>query len=1124
MPLNHADALWYHEHARRGHYPHDPKRCASCRAGLIKQDPRGQAKVIHTIQNECATTEDTVSHIVAADVGGPYPQDPADESKYVCVMYDYGSEAGAGTKAETKGGIFEKGLRDWLRRGWKKMKFLYPDNPREAGTNSLLSLMRENDIRMLRSRSHRKAHGGVESLLGQALAGARVLILSAGVDANYGFRAMLHFFWVRMRTERKHRSGTTKTPTEWQGEGSHEVLKLADALTFGTKCYGIPASGNVTTAEKISGKGVFGTWVGFSRFHAHILITDDDEEFHCNTVRIVEEAKQPSVSVVGLEIDARLQPLREEMAFEEVDTGKKVTFASEEKADAASSASGAGTPVAGTGMFLPRKPKFSAYDDAPTPQHIPPAGLTYDKAEMKEILQPEKMRHHLPSGETSLPNGMYAWQDGHIYVQDGSFWASCAFHGEPGEVFLAALDDTTDGEPDADSVLSHEAAADDATGRGFSGKRALELRFGFAAMEEAWNKEYSKHTESGAFVPVPPEYKNVYRERKAVRPIAQALYKAKKHANGQEFVKCRFVILWNVVQRSQAEKVFTKIRATGSTPSLESIRLLSIASLLAGQKVGVIDEESAYINTTFDWRFEGAGKNMPLCEALPFPLFSLEQADGTSKEQMLRGNINGVRGAPACYEKERDSKFASQRLYRSLREDSLKLGPYTVPGEQHNVHELEEQRSSDDMAYRPLPRYPWSRTRSMALTHVVDSLIKSGDDWPQQLAGLESQIKLKEGNRVTKSYETEDYGVVELTTVEFRGIEITTCLSPPLLVHSQLQYLTSKYPDQGVKIPKTPVRATLTEECALAFAAEEQTTPQNLKKKMVASGSNQFLMLTGPHLLFPIRALASAPPYKCTMTAAEGFSSFVANNKWRLDLTPGQATDTEHESGHEQERATLHTLYDASFSAKCSHGGVESLYRGSMVNALSARITITCASAAEAELATGAIAVRVHENTTESLVEIGEARFGEHVYDAGEPLGLVPSGFSVVSGDNTAAQHVIAGAGLSRKSRGMAVNGLFVRQRVQHQHNRFLSRIDTHSNSSDILTKILPQEDFNRHAEAMGIFQLGNVTANSVEDVTDLIGRNFDAIRRARKKALEQSKIPGFKWSLPTKLEQYSMV
>ena len=50
-------------------------------------------------------------------------------------------------------------------------------------------------------------------------------------------------------------------------------------------------------------------------------------------------------------------------------------------------------------------------------------------------------------------------------------------------------------------------------------------------------------------------------------------------------------------------------------------------------------------------------KNMLLNDLLPFPLFWLEQSNGTRRSQLLHGNINGVRGAPSVYEENRDGKI-----------------------------------------------------------------------------------------------------------------------------------------------------------------------------------------------------------------------------------------------------------------------------------------------------------------------------------------------------------------------------------------------------------------------------------------------------------------------------------
>ena len=138
---------------------------------------------------------------------------------------------------------------------------------------------------------------------------------------------------------------------------------------------------------------------------------------------------------------------------------------------------------------------------------------------------------------------------------------------------------------------------------------------------------------------------------------------------------------------------------------------------------------------------------------------------------------------------------------------------------------------------------------------------------------------------------------------------------------------------------------------------------------------------------------------------------------------------------------------------------------------------------------------------------------------------LSVSGFETIAGDNTAAQHVLAGAGLSRKSRGMCVNGLFVRNRVKDRHNRYLTRIDTSRNTTDIFTKNLPEQVFNQHAKGLGVYTLPRGTrSTSLAETVDIIGNNFDSIRKQRKDVVGDNYLSGFTWRLPDKLAEYSIV
>eukprot|EP00392_Amoebophrya_sp_AT5.2_P018387 g18916.t1 len=281
-PLEVADPVWMRQHEEAGHYPHDAKRCGACRAGLIKNDPRSRGAVLATLDDNCCGEEDKICYIVGADVGGQYPADPVYGRDHICFQYDYGSQIVLGTPSKGKAGIFEKGLRHWLRKPWKKPAYWYPDNAKEAAeSQKVTSLLRENTIGMVRVRSYRKVHGGVGASIGAALAGARILVIASGLPSNYGIRAVGRHLWIRNRTERTTSSGDKKAPLALVGEPPTEIAKKRDAIPFGTYCYGLPA--------------------------------------------------MSSTAVAGLEILEELPPKRDRVVFEEVDlwgepTGKEVPF------------------------------------------------------------------------------------------------------------------------------------------------------------------------------------------------------------------------------------------------------------------------------------------------------------------------------------------------------------------------------------------------------------------------------------------------------------------------------------------------------------------------------------------------------------------------------------------------------------------------------------------------------------------------------------------------------------------------------------------------------------------------------------------------------------------------------
>ncbi len=736
-----------------------------------------------------------------------------------------------------------------------------------------------------------------------------------------------------------------------------------------------------------------------------------------------------------------------------------------------------------------------------------------NEVQLDEYKEPKS--HYLHSGETQLEDGLYVVDEDYIFVNKNKFFTDSLQIGADGETFMAVLVKSEDDENEQSLTEEEvEAGLEKATGSGFNARHELERRFGSQHLREAWQSEYDKHVEREAFMPPSDEYLAHYTAEGNLKPLVKTLYKQKKKEDGTTFVKARFVILWHVVQRHRNASTYFLMRPSGSTPTNETVRLLTVNAVLTGAELEVVDETSAFISTSFNWRTESAGGNLKLSEQTPFPVMSIEGPDGRTVPTVLTGNVNGVRSGPEEYSKIRDQRCSEAGLQRCAVEPTLKMGAYPTPTNK-NYNECDDPIHTSYIPTRRYPEYPYSRVRTCMSQHVDDSVLKRGVNWDAEWELWSKTSLLHEGNRVSSEVDTKEYGKVQLTTVEFRGIEITYSHNPPFLVHSQLQYQYEKYGKiADTKKVKVPVKASFDDEL-LQAALTDEPSPRSLKTKQVKCGSALYLKATGPHLNFPLRKLASAPPYKCTVAALKEMESYIATHPFILDLTPLGTTDSDFEGHRSIVRPILESLYDASFGSQCQAGRL-TLYRGSLISEQSWRINVKCTSTAESELQAACGALKGHESVRHILESMGEARVVEGVLPSG-----VPGAFEVLRGDNNASQGVLAGAG-TRRVRATVTSSSYVSETAQTKHRRFLSRVTTDDNLADIFTKILPRERFHYLSSGLGVYKWDQKLPpiSDLKKVNAFIGEHYEAIRKFRSEQIVQRSDDIHQW-LPSSLLEY---
>ena len=1219
LPLSSgAETARLADHLRNAHYPPDPQNCGDCAAGLLKQDSRGKATVVNFVENEVPEGE-RVGYILALDSGGPYPKDPVDGSDTVGVGYDYGSATGLAVKSVGRTDIFYKLIKEWLSRPWP-LRFVYPDNPAESKSQRFISLLRENSLGLLRSRDHRKSHGGAESLLGLLLAGSRTLCISADLPPSLGIRALLHRAWVRNRIPRKF-SGTQEpvAPVTKIGEGVHE-LDLKRLSPFGAWVYGIPASGHVTTEQKLSGKGVFGYFTGLSKSRAYIVVVPQTEEwleFHCNVIRIIKLKPDYGVQISGVGGERRQMAPTKTPAFEiEMDfggaaTGRKAQNSTLNTQNSSStqnlasenpiSLSTAHVPLHSSGL-LPSVIPSSSSNSAPFPKF-----QSFDSTHSR--LESSLTRHHLRQGRSNLPAGTYGCESGTLVVSgDGALFTSDGVldQVDGGEFFLAEIGNPgiAPSSPCIDGVWidpnplnqSEEFRAIDQTKAAWRLEADLKAKFGQEGLDKAWNDQFTKHVTNGAFGDVPPEYDAYYKQCNAFVPLIRRVWREKQDEKGAHKITCRFVVMWHLVKQATERSHYYRMRATGSVPCIESIRLTGVAALLAGNHLRVRDETSAFIKVQFNYEREAAGENLPLGADLPFPLVYVETASGGRRKVMLKNCINGVRSGPGEHEDARDAKLGDSGMLRSHRESSVTLGPYpeyiskssmhpamasilgctdseynswelaafkrswidttttsssknevkhSENGEkglvcgsgENGVGQLEKGVSVDlsSVGHNELrgdsveyPWYPQSRMRCIMNSHVDDGLSKLGSFHGPIMQGWEKLAALHDGNSIKHVCPKGR----TFFCVEFRGLEITYCFNPPFICHSQLLYLSKKF-RVGGKVHKTPLDTNFDDIVAAAAAAVSAGstgfTPKDVSEKMESCGDFQYVMLTGVHFLFTARRLASAPPYEAVRKQQQRCNAYIASHKFILDLTPGQLIDNKHpqlgcRGNVKTPRAAINTVYDASFGVT-SHGASVTYYRGSLASATSYRIPSVCTGSPDAEAQAGVRALREHQFVSDLLLEWGECVVGEGVQAVGPGDALLPLGFETVSGDNTAAQALLSGGGVSRKSRAIALNLLFARERAAHKHSRFLSYRRTAEMEADLGTKVVNDELFRKFSRRMGVFDLGAIETSNLTQVVEVVASRFDEIREQRRLHFQElSQLnPDLDWTLPSSLRLYSL-
>lgn len=229
--------------------------------------------------------------------------------------------------------------------------------------------------------------------------------------------------------------------------------------------------------------------------------------------------------------------------------------------------------------------------------------------------------------------------------------------------------------------------------------------FGLEGVNLAWEEEAQKHRKPGATTDIPPDYERRWRESGNMEIWVKPVYTIKRDAQGKRKLRCRWALLWHIVKRDSSEGTYVGRRPTGSTPSTEQIRMISIAAAVDGDLLECSDEPSAFLHSPFRWRNESIGdERIQLSDSLPYPIIRIPRYNAPPLRQMMKNGVNGARGNPQSHEEDRDERFETIGFYRSNFEESLKLGSYLcpAPGGPRLYNEIPEGG---------FPVFPFSRRR-----------------------------------------------------------------------------------------------------------------------------------------------------------------------------------------------------------------------------------------------------------------------------------------------------------------------------------------------------------------------------------------------------------------------------
>jgi len=274
------------------------------------------------------------------------------------------------------------------------------------------------------------------------------------------------------------------------------------------------------------------------------------------------------------------------------------------------------------------------------------------------------------------------------------------------------------------------------------------------------------------------------------------------------------------------------------------------------------------------------------------------------------------------------------------------------------------------------------------------------------------------------------------------------------------------------------------ERCIRSFV-EDGALPDLALHKMEVSGSLQFLIMVNAHLRFAVRMVSSSPLCKAFKQGVSQFFRYLRTHWGILNLSPIITYDEERK----ENRPLYFTVSDASYGTLKSHEAADTYLRGALVEDSSATISAATSSCPEAETFSIANNMRRHDSNYCTAESMGSIQLGEGRKMIGIGSHNIPGGAEMWGGDNAPVLRIMSSGGLSKKGRALTQSATSIRVRVrkkQQRNRRFLCKVPTDENTSDMGTKLLDEKKFNELMEHRGIYMAKDEDYSSIETMADV--------------------------------------